>query len=74
MVNEIVYWVQSVNGETKERVKCYYKGTWTRDNANGMAGDMMLRPFALGPGPFTVTVGREVENEDGSPFDDGWGK
>lgn len=65
----IIYWVRSDGPSGKDRVPMFYKGTWQRDCADGLAGDIRVRPVSLGDGAFTCTVGADAcECEDGSPF------
>jgi hypothetical protein len=65
-IDDIIYWVRSIGPDGKDRVPMYFKGRWTRNCADGMAGDIKARPVSLGPGEFTATYGaRDFEYENG---------
>ncbi len=70
-INDVIYWVRSWGpGDVKDRVPMYFKGTWKRDNENGLAGDVKARSVELGPGEFTATYSPDAfETEDGEPVE-----
>ena len=65
----VIYWVRSIGPSGKDRVPMYFKGTWTRDCADGLKGDVKARPIKLGPGAFTATYNpNDFETKDGAPI------